>query len=99
MLQLMYSLVHGIQPTHGKQDQGYNKGPEVNRFAKTQWIVRRGRLFGLTDADQQQNLVAAVGKGVNGFRHHSAGTCKDCCSQLCNGNGKIGAKCIENGFN
>src|SRR3954451_9236980 len=52
----------------------------------------------LTQAEQQQQLITAVGGRVNGFGEHRAGTGERSGSELANGNAKVGGQRINNGF-
>src|SRR5690606_23864 len=61
----------------------------------TEWILRSGRALGLLHPQQQQTLVAAIGKRVDGLGHHRAGTGKECGHSLGDREREVGTKCEE----
>ena len=78
MLQFVNALVEGEHAADAEEDHGDEERPEVDGFAVAERIVRRRRSARLSQAEQQKQLVAAVGERVHRLREHRAGAGDEC---------------------
>ena len=71
---VLYALVEGQPAAYAEQHDGHDQAPEVELLAMSEVVILVGRLVRLTDADQQQELVAGVHHRVDAFRQHGRAT-------------------------
>ncbi len=81
-MQLVPAFVDRKQSAHAEQHQRDDEAPEIGSLAVAQGVFLVRRTLGLAQSHVQQHLVAAVGEGVDGLRHHAARIGEYCRGQL-----------------
>lgn len=70
MKEFVDAFVDGKNSACGKEDYGYDKGPEVEFAGETEGVEAVGFALALPDAHQQEDLIQGIGEGMDGFGQH-----------------------------
>ena len=89
MGQLVEAFIQREQPADAEQDDRDQERPRINRLAIAQRKIGRGRTFGVTQANQQQALIAGIRQRMDGFGQHGAAAGDDRRHALGNRDGQI----------
>ncbi len=97
MLEFVEPFVNREQAANAEQHQGDDETPEIAQLAVAERVLGVGFPAGLLETEEQQDLVAGIGIGMNRFRQHAAGPGDPGNDGLRNRDAAIGEEGIENG--
>ena len=91
------ALVERKQAAHAEQDEGHDERPEVPLAPVTEGVPLVGGPLAPLAPEQEQRLVARVGKGMPGLGEHAARSGEGKADELGDGDSEVGAERRQDG--
>ena len=98
MQQPMHALVHRKRAADEEQQQRDDQRIEIDLAPRAERMQRIGGRLRALQAEQQQQLVAAIGGGMDRLGEHRAGAGERGRAELADGDAEVGGERVENGF-
>jgi hypothetical protein len=91
-VQLVPTLVDREHPAEAEEHEGDDERPEVDFLAVAERVLEGRRALGALEAQEEQQLVAAIGRGVHRLRQHRARAGEESRDELGHGDGEVAAE-------